>query len=89
MDWQKYAWVKRGKSRREVLSIVSKAAIPLTINEVHQKAKIAISQASETIAELEQTKLIECLNPKDKIGKLYRITEEGKDIIKTMASTQE
>jgi len=84
MDWQKYAWVKRGKRRQQTLTIFNKAAHPLTINDIHEKSKIAISQASATISELEQNSLIECLNPKDKIGKLYQITKEGKEIITTM-----
>jgi DNA-binding MarR family transcriptional regulator len=84
MDWQKYAWVKRGKRRRTTLELFNKTATPLTINDVHEKTKIALSQASATIAELERTGLIECLNPKDKIGKLYRITKEGKEIITTL-----
>lgn len=87
MDWQKYAWVKRGKRRQETLELLNKVANPLTINDVHERTKIALSQASATIAELEQTELIECLTPQDKIGKLYRITKEGKEIITTITST--
>ena len=87
MDWQKYAWVKRGKRRQTTLELFNKTNAPLTINDVHEKTKIALSQASATIAELEKTGLIECLTPQDKIGKLYRITKEGKEIITTMIST--
>jgi len=84
MNWQKYAWVKRGKRRQYTLQVFNKAPQPLTINDIHEKSKIAISQASATVAELEQTGLIECLNPQDKIGKLYQLTKEGKEIITTM-----
>ena len=88
MDWQKYAWVKRGKRRQKTLELFNKATNPLTINDIHEKSKIALSQASATIAELENTGLIECLNPQDKIGKLYRISEEGKEIITTMSTKE-
>ncbi len=81
MDWEKYALIKRGSRRLKTLETFYKATTPLTTNDVHEKSKIAISQASATIAELEQAGLIKCLNPKDKIGKLYVITEEGKEII--------
>jgi DNA-binding MarR family transcriptional regulator len=84
MDWKKYAWVKRGKRRQKTLGFFSKAINPLTINDIHEKTKIAISQASVPVAELEQTGSIECLNPEDKIGKLYRISKEGKEIITTI-----
>ena len=81
MDWQKYAWVKRGSRRQKTLGLLCKANNPLTINDIHQKSKIAISQASATTAELEDAGLIKCLNAGDKIGKLYVITGEGKEII--------
>lgn len=86
MDWQKYAWVKRGNRRQSTLELFNEKTTPLTINDVHEKTKIALSQASATIAELEQKGLIECLNAQDKIGKLYRLTKEGKEIITVMTS---
>lgn len=81
MDWKKYAWVKRGKRRRVTLEVFNKTTKPLTVNDIHEKSKIAISQASSTVAELESVGLIECLNSDDKIGKLYTISEEGKQIV--------
>ena len=84
LDWKKYAWVKRGKRRQKTLEFFTKAINPLTINDIHEKTKIAISQASATVAELEQAGLIECLNSEDKIGKLYRISKEGTEIITTI-----
>ena len=81
MDWSKFAWVKRGRRRSATLAIFNETTVPLTINEVHERTKIAISQASATVSELEKMGLIECLNASDKIGKLYRITREGKEII--------
>ena len=86
MDWQKYAWVKRGSRRQETLQLFSKTLVPLSINDVHIKTRIAISQASTTVAELEDAGLLRCLNAMDKIGKLYVITDEGKEIITKMAS---
>jgi hypothetical protein len=41
------------------------------------------------VAKLENTGLIECLNPKDKIGKLYRISNEGKEIIPNLSVKDE
>ena len=82
MDWGIYAWFKRGKRRKETLKIIAESKNPITINDIKHKSKIALSQASATVKELEQKKLIECLNPKDKIGRLFRITELGKEMLK-------
>ena len=84
MDWQIVAWVKRGKRRKSVLEYISKSSGPVSTNEMKKSLKIAISQASATLKELRQKGLVECLNPNDKIGKLYRIKEKGKKLSKWM-----
>ena len=82
MNWGLYAWVNRGSRRKSVLELLSKSEKPLSTNDVKKSLKIAISQASFTLKELSNKKLIECVNPKDKIGKLYVITKIGKVLLK-------
>ena len=84
MDWTKYAWLKRGKTRLATAEAFRKSPVPLSTNDIHQKTKIALSQASTTISDLEKKGLIECLNSEDKIGKLYRITPEGKELLQKL-----
>ena len=81
MNWNKFAWLKRGNRRIEVLQKINFSKTPLTIKEIKQKSKIALSQASATVKELFKKKLIDCLNPKDKIGKLYRINKTGQELL--------
>lgn len=81
MDWELYAWLKRGSRRKSILLVLYKSKEPLTANEISKKLNIAISQVSFTVKELVEKKCTICLNPKDKIGKLYRITKEGKVIL--------
>ena len=73
-----YAWINRGSRRKSALELLAKSERPLSTNDVKKSLKIAISQASFTLKELSNKKLIECVNPKDKIGKLYVITKKGK-----------
>ena len=81
MDWKLYAWVNRGSRRKGVLELLAKSEKPLSTNEIKKSLKIAISQASFTLKELLSKKLVECMNPKDKIGKLFRITKKGKVVL--------
>lgn len=81
MDWGLYAWVNRGSRRKSVLELLAKSEKPLSTNEIKKSLKIAISQASFTLKELSSKKLVECVNPKDKIGKLYVITKKGKVLL--------
>ena len=80
MDWKKFAWLKRGKRRVEVLNIFYNSNRPLTIKEIKNTSKIAMSQASITVSDLFDNDLIICLNPDDKIGKLFKISDEGENL---------
>ena len=82
MDWGLYAWVNRGSRRKSVLELLAKSEKPLSTNDIKKSLKIAISQASFTLKELSDKKLIECVNPEDKIGKLYVISKQGRVIVK-------
>jgi len=81
MDWALYAWLKRGKRRRSILDELKKSKNPKSTSDICKNLNIAISQASFSLRELEEKKLIQCLNPNDKIGKLYEITESGSEIL--------
>ena len=82
MDWGLYAWVNRGSRRKSLLELLTNAEKPISTNDAKKSLKIAISQASFTLKELLDKKLIECVNPKDKIGKLYVISKQGRVIVK-------
>ena len=58
-----------------------KSSTPITANEVKTKLKVALSQVSFTLKELLEYGLIQCLNPNDKIGRLYRVTSEGEKLL--------
>jgi DNA-binding MarR family transcriptional regulator len=64
--------------------LLSNSNKPLSTNEIKIKLKIAISQASFTLKELVDKKLISSVNPEDKIGKLYIITDLGKKVLEEM-----
>lgn len=81
MNWGLYAWVNRGSRRKSVLELLAKSEKPVSTNDVKKSLKIAISQASFTLKELSSKRLVKCINPKDKIGKLYVITRKGKVLL--------
>jgi len=81
MNWELYAWLKRGNRRREVLKLIASSNNPLTVKEIKNKLKVAMAQSSFTVKELFDKKLIDCLNPNDKIGRLYKISKNGSDLL--------
>jgi len=84
MDWKLFAWLKRGRRRQSVLEVLSESNKPLSTNEIKVKLKVAISQASFTLKELVEKKLISSVNPDDNIGKLYIITDLGKKVLEEL-----
>lgn len=82
MDWSLVAWVKRGGRRKSILALISKSSTPVSANDVKRSLKIAMSQASATLKELTDQKLIICLNPEDKIGKLYKVHKNGEEALR-------
>ena len=81
MDWKTYAWLKRGKRRKQTLSLFS-SNFPLSTTDIKKKLKVAMSQASFSLKELQQKHLVKCLNPEDKIGRLYKTTSQGTKLLK-------
>ena len=84
MDWKLFAWLKRGKRRQSVLEVLSKSNKPMSTNEIKTELKIAISQSSFTLKELMDKKLVSSVNPDDNIGKLYLMTDLGKQVLREL-----
>jgi DNA-binding transcriptional ArsR family regulator len=74
-DLQIISWLKRGKMRLFVFENIKDKTLPSEIVEKLSKGKLKsqsyYAQVSRALAELESAKLIKCLNPKEKTGRLY------------------
>jgi DNA-binding MarR family transcriptional regulator len=55
---------------------------PGTPTELATKLQIQRSTVSRAILELQDKKLIKCLTPNEKMGRLYQITDLGRKILK-------
>ena len=57
---------------------------PLTPSGISDKIKMYPSHVSQTLTELVEKKLVVCLTPKLKKGRLYDLTKEGHSILKKL-----
>ncbi|MEK6938480.1 MAG: hypothetical protein AABX04_05525 [Nanoarchaeota archaeon] len=73
-------FIKRAKNRKTILKLLSDHE--KTQAELHHKSGLYRTHVRRTLLELEEKKLVKCLNPKDRICKLYKITKMGKEILK-------
>lgn len=74
------AFVKRGKNRITILNELSKHE-SMTQAELHHATGLYRTHVRRTLLELEEKGLVKCLNPKDRIAKMYEVTSLGKKTI--------
>ena len=72
------SFVSRGKIRKVVLSNLVKPCTPTDLAHI---IKTHRSTTSRTILALEKKGLVNCITPKEKMGRYYEITELGKKIL--------
>ncbi len=73
--------LKNSNYRRRILESLSTANY-LTPSEIAEKTKIRLNHISNFLKNLKENNLVICLNEEEKRGRLYRITELGKKVVK-------
>jgi len=77
MDWQAYSFIVRSKQRARVILTLNK---PKTPTQLGSELDISVSHISRTLREFMKKKLVECITPKEKVGRLYKLTKNGEKI---------
>jgi DNA-binding MarR family transcriptional regulator len=80
--WKQVSFVLRAKNRKKVIKALDRPKLP---SQLATELEIQISHVSRTLSELEEAGLIECLTPDEKIGKLYRLTKKGREVLEQIA----
>jgi len=76
--WNLCSYVVRGKNRKRVFLALE---TPKTPTQLSKELKIHLPHVSRALAELESKKLVECLTPSEKVGRIYRLSGEGKRVL--------
>ena len=69
--WEECSYIIRGKNRRRVFLTLE---TPRTPTQLSDELKIHLSHVSRALGELESKKLVVCLTPAEKVGRIYRLT---------------
>ena len=76
------SYVKISSYRTRVMkSLEDDVKIPTVIAK---DSEIRSNHISKVLSELKAHELVECINPEVRKGRLYRLTDRGKDIVKNM-----
>ncbi len=81
-----YSWVVRGKQRREIINTLEEEQTP---TEVSKKSGYSLNNTSRVLREFKEKGIARCLNPKEKTGRLYSLTEKGRQIKKKVIEHQQ
>ena len=71
------SWIKRGKQRREIIVHIGSNETP---TEIANKSRYSLNHTSRILNEFKRYGLVRLLNPKQKTGRLYELTEKGRII---------
>ena len=72
-------FVKRAKNRMKILQLLKDKE--KTQAGLHHESGLYRTHVRRSLMELEEKKLVKCLNPKDRIYKIYKITKQGKEVL--------
>ena len=73
-------YVKRSQYRSKILkSLSDDVKMP---SQIAKDTGIVQNHISNSLRQLKEHELIECINPEVRKGRLYRLTDEGEEIIK-------
>lgn len=80
--WEQVGYVKRSPNRIKALSLLTAPIMP---SELGREMKISLTHASKIIRELHSKKLVVCLNENLKLGRIYKITTQGKKVLNSLS----
>jgi DNA-binding HxlR family transcriptional regulator len=73
------AYILRAKNRLTILKALSQEK--KISAQLEKQTDMYKSHVSRTLKELQNKKLVQCLNPQDRDFKFYKITKAGKNIL--------
>lgn len=72
---EELSWIKRGKQRREIIIHIKNIQTP---TEISKESGYSLNHTSKVLNEFKKHSIVKLLNPNEKTGRLYQLTEKGK-----------
>ncbi len=77
MNIENYSFVVSGKFRKNVFMQLESKKSP---SQIAKNLNASTTQVSRTLKQLESRNLIGCLTPSSRMGKIYALTDKGKEV---------
>ena len=72
------SWVISGSQRTKIIKCLEKCKTPKMIS---LETNLSFSNVSNCLIDLKKKSLIECINPKSHLGRIYILTKVGEKIL--------
>lgn len=84
--WKSVAKVKRAKNRKTVFLAIEEPVMPseLVIKIFGKPSNTHFNIVSRALSELTKSNLVRIKNPKERTGRLYELTQKGKNVKKKL-----
>jgi predicted transcriptional regulator len=87
MDWSKYGYIISSEYRKKIVLSLIKG--PMTPKQISLDTKLHLSHVSPILKELVNKRILECLTPNLRKGKIFTLTDEGLQIAKSLKKLTE
>jgi len=77
--WELLSYILASQYRKKILKVLLNG--PTIPKEIAKKTDLRISHVSAVLKDLSRKELVECITPKARKGRIYRVTEKGKALI--------
>lgn len=74
---ENFGFILRSNYRKEVFLSIKGPIMP---SQIEKNSKLRLTHITRELRYLKERGLIECINPNERIGRLYRLTTKGKNL---------
>jgi len=69
-----YSWVARGSQKRKIIKSLNRPKMP---TQIKGDTNLSLNNVSDVLRSFRKKRIVKCLNPKAKTGRIYELTPKG------------
>ena len=78
MNWENYSFIVSSEIRIKVLKALKQGKTP---TQISKKIGAKTSHVNRTLTEFVKKGIAECMTPKARVGRVYKLTPRGEEIL--------
>lgn len=78
-------FILRSEYRKKVFLLIDGLIMP---SQIQKSTDLRLTHITRELRFLKDRRLVECVNPKERVGRLYRLTDKGKKVKKKLVSEE-